>query len=88
VLPGSGAGLALAAGVGGLAALVIMRCVQHGAGPLMIGGVPGGDVLVAVDARPPHAGGLVEDLDRAAAALDAALDRLGQAARGGDVRAD
>ena len=45
-------------------------------------------VLVAVGRRTPHARRLVEDLDRAAAALDAALDRLRQAARGGYVRAD
>ena len=36
----------------------------------------GGDVLVAVVRRLPHARRLVEDLDRPAAALDAALDRL------------
>ena len=41
-----------------------------------------GEVLVAVGGGPPHARRLVEDLDRAAAALDAALDRLRQAAGG------
>ena len=48
----------------------------------------GRDVLLAVGRRFPHARRLVEDLDRPAAALDAALDRLGQAAGGRDVRAD
>jgi hypothetical protein len=42
----------------------------------------GSDVLVAVARRFPLARRLVEDLDRAAAALDAACDRLRQAARG------
>ena len=39
-------------------------------------------------ARPPRARALVEDLDRAAAALHAALDRVGGAAGGGDVGTD
>ena len=46
------------------------------------------EVLLAVGGRAPHARRLVEDLDRAAAALHAALDRLRQAARGRDVRSD
>lgn len=48
----------------------------------------GRHVLVAVDGGLPHAGGLVEDLDRAAAPLHASFDRLGQATGRGDVRAD
>ena len=49
----------------------------------------GGEVLLAVVRRPPHPRALVEDLDRfAAAARLAALDRVGQAAGGGDVRSD
>src|SRR4051794_9945529 len=50
--------------------------------------VVGGDLLVAVDGRPPRARVLVEELDRAAALLAAALDRVRRAARGGDVSAD
>ena len=48
----------------------------------------GGEVLLAVVGRPPHARALVEDLDRFAAALLAALDRFGEPAGGGNVRAD
>jgi len=48
----------------------------------------GGDVLVAVGRRFPHARRLVEDLDRLAAALHSTLDRLRQAARGRDVSSD
>ena len=42
----------------------------------------------AVVGRPPHARALVEDLDRVAAALAAAFDRLREAAGCGDVGAD
>ena len=48
----------------------------------------GGEVLLAVVGRPPHARALVEDLDRFAAALLAALDRVDEPARGGNMRAD
>ena len=47
-----------------------------------------GEVLLAVAGRPPHPRALVEDLDRFAAALGAALDRLRQAPGCGDVGAD
>ena len=47
-----------------------------------------GDLLVGVLARLPRARVLVEDLDRARAALDAALDGLGRTAGGGDVGTD
>ena len=48
----------------------------------------GGEVLRPVIRRPPHARALVEDLDRFAAKLGAALDRLVEAASCGDMRAD
>ena len=48
----------------------------------------GGEILLAVVGRPPHARALVEDLDRFATALLAALDRVGEAAGGGNVRSD
>ena len=48
----------------------------------------GGEVLLAVFGRPPHARALVEDLDRFATALLAALDRFGEPTRRGDVRSD
>ena len=47
-----------------------------------------GDLLVGVLARLPLARVLVEDLDRARAALDAALDGLRRTAGGGDVDTD
>ena len=47
-----------------------------------------GDVVVLPARRPPLARRLVEDLDRVAAALDAALVRLHQAACRGNVGAD
>jgi pimeloyl-ACP methyl ester carboxylesterase len=48
----------------------------------------GGEIVLAVAGRPPHARALVEDLDRFAAAFLAALDRFGEPAGGGDVRSD
>ena len=48
----------------------------------------GGEVLLAVVGRPPHARALVEDLDRFATALLAALDRFVESAGGGDMRSD
>ena len=47
-----------------------------------------GDLLVVVDGRLPLPRALVEDLDRPAAALDAASDRVGRPAGGGDMGAD
>ena len=46
------------------------------------------DLLVGVRRRLPRARVLVEDLDGAGAAFDAALDGLGRAAGGGDVGTD
>ena len=57
------------------------RAVSHRA-------AEGLNVGLAVRGRSPHARGLVEDLDRATAALDAAFDRSRQPARGRDVRAN
>ena len=48
----------------------------------------GGEVVVGVAGRPPHPRALVEDLDRLAAHLLGALDRLGQATPCGNMGAD
>ncbi len=48
----------------------------------------GGEIGLAVFGRPPHPRALVEDLDRFAAELLAALDRVRQAAAGGNMRSD
>src|SRR3954470_17099015 len=53
-----------------------------------LGLVVGGDLLVGVDGRPPRARALVEELDRPAALLAPALDRVRGPAGGGDVSAD
>ena len=48
----------------------------------------GREVRLRVAGRPPRARALVEDLHRLAAALLGPLDRLLEAARGGDMTAD
>ena len=47
-----------------------------------------GEVLLAVFGRPPHPRALVKDLNRLAAELDAALDRLVQPSGCGNMRPD
>ena len=61
---------------------------QRADAALLHGLAEGGDLLVAVDRRLPRPRVLIEDLDRVAAALDAARDGVGGAAGGGDVGAD
>ena len=48
----------------------------------------GREVRLGVVGRPPGPRRLVEDLDRVAAALHAALDGVGETAGGGDVGAE